>query len=117
MKLRGHEVGNDRRLFVIAGPCVIESETHALAVAETLAGIAARLGLLLVYKSSFDKANRTSGAAFRGPGLDEGLRILEKVGAETGLPVLTDVHEPGQVAAVAQVADILQTPASRQIGR
>jgi 2-dehydro-3-deoxyphosphooctonate aldolase (KDO 8-P synthase) len=111
MKLLGHEVGNDRRLFVIAGPCVIESEQHALGVAERLAGIADRLGVLLVYKSSFDKANRTSGTAFRGPGLDAGLRILEKVRRETGLAVLTDVHEPGQVTAVAEVADVLQTPA------
>ena len=111
MQLRGHEVGNDRRLFVIAGPCVIESEARALAVAETLAGIARRLGILLIYKSSFDKANRTSGTAFRGPGLDAGLKILAKVRDATGLPVLTDVHEATQVAAVAEVADVLQTPA------
>lgn len=111
MKIGSREVGNDRRLFVIAGPCVIESESHALAVAHTLADIADTLKILVIYKSSFDKANRTSGGAFRGPGLEEGLRILEKVRAETGLPVLTDVHEPGQVAAVAQVADVLQTPA------
>ncbi len=98
-------------LFVIAGPCVIESEAHALGVAQTLAEIAERLGLLLIFKSSFDKANRTSGTSFRGPGLEEGLRILEKIRAETGLPVLTDVHEPAQAAPVAQVVDVLQTPA------
>lgn len=98
-------------LFLIAGPCVIESETHSLKVAEALANIAQRLNILLVFKSSFDKANRTSGASFRGPGMEDGLRILEKVRAETGLPVLTDVHEPAQAAPVAQVVDMLQTPA------
>jgi 2-dehydro-3-deoxyphosphooctonate aldolase (KDO 8-P synthase) len=111
MEFGAHQIGNDKRLFVIAGPCVIESERHAIDVAVQLAAIADRLQLLLIYKSSFDKANRTSGAGFRGPGLDAGLRILEKVRAETGLPVLTDVHETSQVAAVAQVVDILQTPA------
>ncbi|MEJ2456984.1 MAG: 3-deoxy-8-phosphooctulonate synthase [Novosphingobium sp.] len=104
-------MGPSAPLFVIAGPCVIESEDLVLGVAETLAKIAAKLGLLLIFKSSFDKANRSSDKSFRGPGMDAGLRILEKVRAETGLPVLTDVHEPGQVAAVAQVADVLQTPA------
>lgn len=111
MHLAGHAIGPDEPLFFIAGPCVIESESLALHTAERLRAIADRLGVLLVYKSSFDKANRSSGASFRGPGLDEGLRILEKIRAETGLPLLTDVHEPGQVAAVAQVVDILQTPA------
>ncbi|SFG46289.1 2-dehydro-3-deoxyphosphooctonate aldolase (KDO 8-P synthase) [Novosphingobium sp. CF614] len=111
MRLCDHEVGADRPLFVIAGPCVIESEALALAVAERLAGIARRLDVPLIYKSSFDKANRSSGRSFRGPGIDEGLRILEKVRRETGLPVLTDVHEPEQVPAVAEVADVLQTPA------
>jgi len=90
---------------------VIESEAHSLGVAEVLADIARRLGVLLVFKSSFDKANRSSGASYRGPGLDEGLRVLEKVRAETGLPVLTDVHEPAQAAPVAEVVDVLQTPA------
>jgi 2-dehydro-3-deoxyphosphooctonate aldolase (KDO 8-P synthase) len=98
-------------LFLIAGPCVIESEAMALSTAETLRGIADRLGILLVYKSSFDKANRSAGSSFRGPGLEEGLRILEKVRAETGLPVLTDVHEVQQVKPVAEVVDVLQTPA------
>lgn len=111
MKLCGQTVSVDTPLFLIAGPCVIESEAHALAVAEVLRGIAQRLGVLIIYKSSFDKANRSSGNAFRGPGMEEGLRILEKVRAETGLPVLTDVHEAAQAAAVAGVADVLQTPA------
>lgn len=109
MQLLGHEIGE--RLFFLAGPCVIESMDHALYCAETIAGIARSTGNLIVYKSSFDKANRTSGSSPRGPGMDEGLRILEKVKAETGLPVVTDVHEPGQCATVAEVADILQTPA------
>ena len=111
MFLCQHIVGADRPLFVIAGPCAIESEAMALATAETLRALGERLGILLIYKSSFDKANRSSGTSFRGPGMDEGLRILEKVRAETGLPVLTDVHTEGQVAAVAQVVDVLQTPA------
>ncbi len=111
MELLGVEIGADRPLFVIAGPCVIESEDMALRTATILAEIARRRGLLLIYKSSFDKANRTSGTAFRGPGIDEGLRILEKVRAATGLPVLTDVHEVAQVAAVASVVDVLQIPA------
>jgi 2-dehydro-3-deoxyphosphooctonate aldolase (KDO 8-P synthase) len=111
MQLCGREIGPDRSLFVIAGPCAIESEALTLATAEHLRGIADRLGLFLIYKSSFDKANRSSGASFRGPGLEEGLRILEKVRCETGLPVLTDVHTEEQVAAVAAVVDVLQTPA------
>lgn len=111
MQLCQHPVGPAHPLFVIAGPCVIESEALALSTAETLGALAERLGIFLVYKSSFDKANRSSGTSFRGPGLDKGLRILEKVRAETGLPVLTDVHDEGQVAAVAQVVDVLQTPA------
>lgn len=111
MFLCNHQIGQKNPLFVIAGPCVIESEHHALCVAETLASVAERLGIFLIYKSSFDKANRSSDKSFRGPGMDEGLRILEKVRASTGLPVLTDVHEREQVAAVADVADVLQTPA------
>lgn len=103
-------------LFVVAGPCVIESADHALGVAEELARIGDRLDLQLVFKSSFDKANRTAGTSPRGPGLDAGLAILARVRAETGLPVLTDVHETIQVPAVAEVADIVQIPAflSRQ---
>jgi 2-dehydro-3-deoxyphosphooctonate aldolase (KDO 8-P synthase) len=111
MRLCGQEIGPDRRLFFIAGPCVIESEAFALDTATRLRAIAERLGVLLIYKSSFDKANRSSGTSFRGPGIEEGLRILEKVRDETGLPVLTDVHSEDQVKAVAQVADVLQTPA------
>lgn len=111
MLLCGSKIGAMDHLFVIAGPCVIESEKHTLAIAEVIAKVAERRELLIVFKSSFDKANRSSDQSFRGPGIDEGLRILEKVRAETGLPVLTDVHEPGQVAAVASVADVLQTPA------
>lgn len=111
MKLCSRTIDVHSPIFLIAGPCVIESESHALGVAQVLAEIAERLGLLLIFKSSFDKANRTSGTSFRGPGLEEGLRILEKVRSETGLPVLTDVHEPAQAAPVAQVVDVLQTPA------
>ncbi len=111
MILCGREIGPGRPLFLIAGPCVIESEALVLSVAEALAGIAGRLGLTLIFKSSFDKANRSSDRSFRGPGMEEGLRILEKVRAETGLPVLTDVHEAEQVDAVASVVDVLQTPA------
>ncbi|WP_076072708.1 3-deoxy-8-phosphooctulonate synthase [Sphingomonas montana] len=109
--LCGRPVGLAHPLFLIAGPCVIEGEAMALATAERLRAIADRLDILLIYKSSFDKANRSSGSSFRGPGLHEGLRILEKVRAETGLPVLTDVHEVAQVRAVADVVDVLQTPA------
>lgn len=111
MYLCGQEIGPNQPLFFIAGPCVIESETHALTVATRLRAIADRLGVLLIYKSSFDKANRSSGTSFRGPGIEEGLRILEKVRAETGLAVLTDVHTEDQVKSVAQVVDVLQTPA------
>ncbi len=107
----GRKVGLDEPLFVIAGPCVIESEVLVLSVADRLKAIAERLGLLVIFKSSFDKANRSSNASFRGPGLDEGLRILEKVRAVTGLPLLTDVHDPEQVRAASQVVDIVQTPA------
>ena len=109
--LCGRPIGLDQPLFLIAGPCVIESEAAALAVAHRLRDIADRLGILLIYKSSFDKANRSAGTSFRGPGLDEGLRILAKVRDETGLPVLTDVHEVAQVAPVAAAVDMLQTPA------
>ena len=111
MILCGHDVSAQSPLFVIAGPCVIESEDHALGVAERLAEIADRLGLLLIFKSSFDKANRSSDSSFRGPGMEKGLRILENIRTRTGLPVLTDVHEPAQAAPVAEVVDVLQTPA------
>ena len=111
MILCGRKITAETPLFVIAGPCVIESEQHSLHVADTLAAIARRLDVQVIYKSSFDKANRTSGDSFRGPGVDDGLRILEKVRAETGLPVLTDVHEANQANPVAEVVDVLQTPA------
>lgn len=111
MILCGHSIHQTTPLFAIAGPCVIESEEMTLFVAETLAKVAERLSILLIFKSSFDKANRSSDKSFRGLGMDEGLRILEKVRAETGLLVITDVHEPAQVSAVAQVVDVLQTPA------
>jgi 2-dehydro-3-deoxyphosphooctonate aldolase (KDO 8-P synthase) len=97
--------------FIIAGPCVIESEEHILHMAEALKAIAGRVGLPYIFKASFDKANRTSITSYRGPGLEEGLRILARVKAEFGLPILTDFHEPSQAAAVAEVADILQVPA------
>ncbi|RYG63950.1 3-deoxy-8-phosphooctulonate synthase, partial [bacterium] len=111
MELLGRKVGLDEPMFVIAGPCVIESEALVLGVAERLRAIADRLGLQIIFKSSFDKANRSSNASFRGPGLDEGLRILEKVRAETGMALLTDVHDAEQVRSAAQVVDVLQTPA------
>ncbi|RPH53617.1 3-deoxy-8-phosphooctulonate synthase [bacterium] len=98
-------------LPVIAGPCMLESEDLAVEMAHTLAALAERLGVALVFKSSFDKANRTSIASPRGPGLEEGLRILRLVQQETGLPVLTDVHEPDQCAPAAEVCDVLQIPA------
>jgi 2-dehydro-3-deoxyphosphooctonate aldolase (KDO 8-P synthase) len=97
--------------FLIAGPCVIESEALCLAIAARLKMMSERLGVPVIFKASFDKANRTSLSSFRGHGLDEGLRVLETVRRETGLPVLTDVHLPDQVAAVASVVDMLQTPA------
>jgi 2-dehydro-3-deoxyphosphooctonate aldolase (KDO 8-P synthase) len=111
MILCGHLIAPRTPLFAIAGPCVIESEELTLSIAETLAAVAQRLGIFLIFKSSFDKANRSSDKSFRGLGMEEGLRILEKVRAETGLPVITDVHETAQVSAVAGVVDVLQTPA------
>jgi len=104
-------IGGGAPLAVIAGPCVIESREAALRHARRLQEIAATAGVELVYKSSFDKANRTALESFRGLGMDEGLRVLAEVRRETGLPVLTDVHEPAQISAVAEVADVLQTPA------
>ncbi|HWN44553.1 MAG TPA: 3-deoxy-8-phosphooctulonate synthase [Thermoanaerobaculia bacterium] len=106
----GGVVGGDA-LPVIAGPCVVESEERTLETAHVLAAMAERLGLPLVFKSSFDKANRSSIGTFRGPGLEEGLRVLRLVKEETGLPVLTDVHEPDQCGPVAEVCDVLQIPA------
>ena len=111
MRLCGFEAGLDRPLFLIAGPCVIESESIALESAARLKEITGRLGVPFIYKSSFDKANRSSGASYRGPGREEGLRVLERVRREVGVPVLTDVHEDTPLDEVAAVADVLQTPA------
>lgn len=111
MNFHGKTIGLDQPFFLIAGPCVIESEELQMRTAERLKAITDKLGILFLFKSSFDKANRSSGTSFRGPGMDEGLRILEKVRAELGVPVLTDVHDIPQVASVAQVVDMLQTPA------
>jgi 2-dehydro-3-deoxyphosphooctonate aldolase (KDO 8-P synthase) len=109
-------VGGGHPLAVIAGPCVIESPGHALDLALALKGIAADCGTPLVFKASFDKANRTSGASFRGPGLESGLRTLADVKSRTGLPILTDIHDPSQAERAAEVVDIIQIPAflSRQ---
>jgi 2-dehydro-3-deoxyphosphooctonate aldolase (KDO 8-P synthase) len=111
MKLCGFDVGLDRRFFLIAGPCVVESEQLALDTAFRLQEITAGLGINFIYKSSFDKANRTSISSFRGPGMEEGLRILSEVKRQVAVPILTDVHEDTDIAAVAEVADVLQTPA------
>jgi len=111
MQLCGFEVGLDRPLFLIAGPCVIESEQLQLDVAGQLKEITARLGINLIFKSSFDKANRTSIGSFRGPGMEEGLRVLAEVKRQLGVPVLTDVHEYTPMDEVASVVDVLQTPA------
>lgn len=111
MKLCGFEAGLDHPFFLIAGPCVIESEQLAIDTAAELKEICARLGIPFIYKSSFDKANRSSGDSFRGPGMDQGLRILAEVKRQVGVPVLTDVHEDTEMAAVANVVDVLQTPA------
>jgi len=107
----GVRVGPGLPLALIAGPCVIESEQHVLRMAEAVQGAAARHGLTVVFKASFDKANRSSLDSFRGPGLEAGLRALAAVKEATGLPVLTDVHEPEQAAVAAGVADVLQVPA------
>ena len=111
MRLCGFEVGPGHPLFLIAGPCVIESEQLALDSAGALKETAAELAVPFIFKSSFDKANRSSGESYRGPGLEQGLRILQKVKDEIGVPVLTDVHEDTPLEQVAAVADVLQTPA------
>jgi 2-dehydro-3-deoxyphosphooctonate aldolase (KDO 8-P synthase) len=111
MKLCGFEIGLDKPFFLIAGPCVIESEQLALETADILKTITDELAIPLIYKSSFDKANRSSHLSFRGLGVEKGLRILEKVRQEIGVPVLTDVHEDTPLASVASVVDVLQTPA------
>lgn len=111
MKLCNFEVGLDQPIFLIAGPCVIESEAMAMETSSRLKEITQRLGINFIYKSSYDKANRSSGDSFRGPGIEEGLRILQKVKAEVGVPILTDVHENTPIDEVADVVDVLQTPA------
>lgn len=111
LQLCGRDVGLGYPLFLIAGPCVIESESLALSTAETLARITRDLDIHFIFKSSYDKANRSSGKSFRGPGMDEGLRILERVRERIGVPVLSDVHDISQIDAAAQALDVLQTPA------
>jgi 2-dehydro-3-deoxyphosphooctonate aldolase (KDO 8-P synthase) len=112
----GVGIGNGAPLVLIAGPCVIESDAHASMIAESLANIAARCGVPLIFKASYDKANRTSLTSFRGPGIEEGLKVLSGIKKRFGVPVLTDIHEANQAAPVAEVADVLQIPAflSRQ---
>jgi len=111
VRLCGFDVGLHRPLFLIAGPCVVESEQLQLDVAGALQEITASLGIPFIFKSSYDKANRSSGASFRGPGIERGLEILAKVKRELGVPVLTDVHSEAEIDAVAAVVDVLQTPA------
>ena len=111
MELLGTRVGLDQPFFLIAGPCVVESEELQLRTAERLKAITDRLGIFFIFKSSYDKANRSSDKSYRGPGMDEGLRILEAVRDALGVPILTDVHDIPQIAPVAEVVDVLQTPA------
>ena len=105
------EIGADDKLLVVAGPCVIESEAHAMRMADSLKGLAQQKDIPFVFKASYDKANRTSIKSFRGPGLQEGLRILDRIKGELGIKVLSDVHSEGEVAAAAEVLDVIQTPA------
>ena len=111
MKLCGFDIGLNQPFFLIAGPCVIESEQLQMDTAGTLKEITSALGIPFIFKSSFDKANRSSGSTFRGPGIDKGLEILAKVKRDLALPVLTDIHDESQIAQVASVVDVLQTPA------
>jgi 2-dehydro-3-deoxyphosphooctonate aldolase (KDO 8-P synthase) len=111
IQFAGLTVGGGSPLLLIAGPCVIESEAHAVGLALALRDIARRTGVQYVFKASYDKANRTSTRSFRGPGLEEGLRILARVRDAAGVPILTDIHEPWQAARAAEVADVLQIPA------
>ena len=111
MELCGFKVGLDQPFFLISGPCVVESEQLQMDTAGTLKEITSELGIPFIFKSSYDKANRSSGASFRGPGMEKGLEILAKVKRELGVPVLTDVHTEDEVPAVAAVVDVLQTPA------
>ena len=116
LQFAGLTIGGASPLVLIAGPCVIESEAHAVGLARALRDIASRTGIQFIFKASYDKANRTSVQSYRGPGLAEGLRILRRVRNEVGVPILTDIHEPGQAAEAADVVDVLQIPAflSRQ---
>jgi 2-dehydro-3-deoxyphosphooctonate aldolase (KDO 8-P synthase) len=111
MKLCGFDVGLDQPFFLIAGPCVVESEQLQMDVAGKLKEMTAELGIPFIFKSSYDKANRSSGKSFRGPGMEKGLEILAKVKKELGVPILTDVHTEEEVPTVAKVVDVLQTPA------
>ncbi len=111
MHICGFEAGLDQPIFLIAGPCVIESEQLALDTSAELKAITEKLGIHFIYKSSFDKANRSAGSSFRGPGIEQGLRILQKVKDQTGVPVITDVHEDTPIDEVADVVDVMQTPA------
>ncbi len=111
MRLCGFEIGLDKPFFLIAGPCVVESEQLQMDTAGTLKDICASLGIPFIFKSSYDKANRSSGTSFRGPGMARGLEILAKVKHELGLPILTDVHSESEIAQVVKVVDVLQTPA------
>jgi 2-dehydro-3-deoxyphosphooctonate aldolase (KDO 8-P synthase) len=111
LKLGDITIGDGNPFVLIAGPCVIESEAHALELAGALTDIARRTRVPFIFKASFDKANRTSGRSFRGPGLDEGLRVLSSIKSRYGVPILTDIHEAAQAAAAAHVADVLQIPA------
>ena len=111
MKLCGFEIGLDQPFFLIAGPCVVESEQLQMDTAGTLKEITSTLGIPFIFKSSYDKANRSSGTSFRGPGMQRGLEILAKVKRDLGLPILTDVHSEAEIAEVAKVVDVLQTPA------
>ena len=111
MKLCGFDVGIDKPFFLISGPCVVESEQLQMDVAGRLKEITSALGIPFIFKSSYDKANRSSGASFRGPGMERGLEILAKVKRELNVPILTDVHDESQIAQVAAVVDVLQTPA------
>src|SRR5256885_13651978 len=111
MRLAGHEVGAGRPLFLIAGPCVIEGAALTQEIAGRLKEITTRLGIPFIFKASYDKANRSSGASFRGPGIEAGLKVLDDVRRAVGVPVLTDVHEDTPLAEVAAVVDVLQTPA------
>ncbi|WP_027477149.1 3-deoxy-8-phosphooctulonate synthase [Curvibacter gracilis] len=111
MKLCGFDIGLDQRFFLIAGPCVVESEQLQMDTAGTLKEITSALGIPFIFKSSYDKANRSSGTSFRGPGMERGLEILAKVKKELNVPILTDVHSEAEIPAVAAVVDVLQTPA------